>query len=79
MRTSLPKINIPTLLIDSIGDKAIAPESMPLIYMDLGTQEIDKEMIWLENSGHIVTKDLDQMKVFDSIYNFIQKNRGSIQ
>jgi esterase/lipase len=47
--------------------------------MDLGTQEIDKKMIWLENSGHIVTKDLDPMKVFDSIFNFIQKIQDSSQ
>ncbi len=77
MRTSLPIINTPTLLIHSKGDKAIAPENMPSIYRNLGTQEIDKEMIWLTNSGHIVTKDLDQMKVFNAIHDFIDKIQDS--
>lgn len=77
MRSSLPKINTPTLLMHSKADKAIAPENMSLIYKNLGTQEIDKEMLWLTNSGHIVTKDLDHMKVFNAIHNFIEKIRVS--
>ncbi len=77
MRTSLPKINTPTLLIHAKGDKAIAPKNLTLIYKNLGTQEIDKEMIWLTNSGHIVTKDLDQMKVFNAIHDFIDKIQDS--
>jgi esterase/lipase len=52
---------------------------MTLIYQNLGTKEEDKEMFWLENSGHVVTRDLEKMIVFNKILNFTKGIRGSKQ
>jgi carboxylesterase len=51
-------------------DQSVDPASMPLIYQRLGTQE--KRMVWLENSGHIVTEDYDRELVYRTIGDFVE-------
>jgi carboxylesterase len=79
MQVSLPKITAPALLIHSKKDLGVNPVNMTLIYQNLGTKEEDKEMFWLENSGHVVTRDLEKMIVFNKILNFTKGIRGSKQ
>ncbi|MEE8357660.1 MAG: alpha/beta fold hydrolase [Anaerolineales bacterium] len=79
MQVSLPKVTAPALLIHSKKDLGVNPENMTLIYQNLGTKEEDKEMFWLENSGHVVTRDLEKMIVFNKILNFTKGIRGSKQ
>ncbi len=77
MRKSLPKVTIPTLLIHAIKDAGVIPENMDLIYKNLGTAQEDKKKIWLENSGHVVTRDMEKELEFKSIHEFIQLVLGS--
>jgi carboxylesterase len=72
MRKSLPDVKIPALLMHAKKDLGVIPENMNLIDRDLGTPEAEKKKIWLENSGHVVTRDLDKDLVFKSIHEFIQ-------
>jgi len=72
LREALPKINIPALLMHSIKDKGVTPKNMDLIYKALGTPEYQKQTIWLENSGHVITRDLDKEIVFRSVQSFIE-------
>ncbi len=53
MRNSLPKINVPVLLISSKDDHYIYDGSMDAIYAALGTR--DKQKMWVEGSGHVIT------------------------
>ncbi|MFV1949359.1 MAG: alpha/beta hydrolase [Anaerolineales bacterium] len=73
MRKSLPKVTIPALLIHAIKDTDVIPENMDLIYRNLGTPRENKKRIWLENSGHVVTLDIEKELVFKSIHEFIQQ------
>ena len=73
MRHSLPKVKAPTLLMHSKKDTGVIPENMDWIYQDLGTLESEKKKIWLENSGHVVTRDLDKENVFKSVLSFIKQ------
>ncbi len=73
MRESLPKVTVPALLMHAKGDLGVDPENMLRIYQELGTVEGNKEMVWLENSGHVVTRDLDKMTVFNNVQNFVQR------
>jgi len=73
MRISLPKVKVPALLMHAKGDLSVDPENMRLIYQELGTAEENKEMVLLENSGHVVTRDHEKMTVFNNIHNFVQK------
>jgi len=77
MRKSLPQVKMPALLIHSKKDLGVIPENMKLIDRDLGTAENEKKRIWLENSGHVVTRDLEKGLVFQSTHEFIQGILGS--
>jgi carboxylesterase len=79
MRDSLPRVKAPAMLMHSKKDLGVIPENMNWIYQDLGTPEIEKKKIWLENSGHVVTRDLDKNIVFESVLDFINQVQGSRQ
>lgn len=69
----LPEIRIPTLLVHSKNDGVVPPENMPAIHRNLGTREEWKEMLWVEKSGHVVTRDTEKDRVFKAVYDFIQR------
>lgn len=73
MQTRLPLIKIPTLLIHSKNDTVVDPKNMPTIYQLLGTSEEEKTMVWVENSGHVVTRDSEKEQVFSAIRAFISR------
>lgn len=70
MRTALPRITAPVLLIHSRADGSIAFENMQQIYDHLRTS---KDMVDLQHSGHNMTCDLEKEQVFLAIHQFIQK------
>ena len=53
MRSVLPKVNVPVLLVHSKNDNYVPADSMPRIHERLGTP--DKQMIWVSGSGHVIT------------------------
>lgn len=71
MRAVLPQIKIPALLIHSRDDRYILAENMTGIYNDLGSP--DKEMLWIENSGHNLPRDAQREKVFAAAVDFIRR------
>jgi carboxylesterase len=71
MRRCLPKIKVPVLLMHSKLDKTAPPTSMPTIFNQLTIK--DKEMHWVENSGHVITLGTDQEIVFRRVHDFIKK------
>jgi carboxylesterase len=71
MRQSLPKVSVPVLLIHSRADGGVPPENMQRIYDALGST--DKSMLWLENSGHVVTRDQEREKVFEAALAFVNR------
>jgi carboxylesterase len=71
MRAGLPKIEVPVLLVHSKVDSGVAPENMTRIYSDLGST--DKQMLWLENSGHVITREPEREQVFQAAFDFIAR------
>ena len=73
MRQNLPGVRVPGLLMHSRLDRdgSFDPDSMTKIYERLGSRE--KEMIWLENSGHVITREPEQEKVFQACADFIHR------
>ena len=71
MRAGLPTISAPTLLMHSSQDGGVNPENMPKIYKDLGCE--DKSMLWIENSGHVLTRDAAREQVFNAADDFIRR------
>lgn len=70
MRAGLPKVTAPTLLMHAKQDGGVDPENMNKIYQHLGTQ--DKEMLWVENSGHVITRDAGREQAFKAAAEFIR-------
>jgi len=71
MRTALPKVNVPVLLIHSKNDTYVPLENMEHIYADLGTS--DKTKLYITESGHVVTRDAARNQVFEAANEFIQR------
>jgi len=57
LRTVLPKVSAPALLMHSNKDIGVPPGNLDLIYNALGTPENKKKKVLLENSGHVITRD----------------------
>ena len=72
MRATLPKVEVPVLLIHSKDDKYVDPENMEWIYADLKNAS-DKTKLYITGSGHVVTRDAARRQVFESALEFIQR------
>ena len=71
MRAALPSVKVPTLLVHSHQDTGVAPENMGRVYADLGSA--DKQMLWVEDSGHVVTREPERQRIFEAAHQFIQR------
>lgn len=74
MRASLPQITVPALIIHSHQDKGIESPNAEKIYAALGSMQ--KELIWVENSGHVIPREPDRYLVFKAIDDFIKRVTG---
>lgn len=71
MRRNLHQVNAPVLLMHSRQDGGVSPENMLKIFDHLGAT--DKQMFWLENSGHVITREPERERVFAAAQAFIQR------
>lgn len=71
MRQGLSKINAPALLVYSKDDKTIQVKERHAeqIFAGLGSQR--KEIVWLETSGHVITRDVSREIVFQAVGEFV--------
>lgn len=77
LQCALPKVTAPALLMHALKDLGVSPDNMDKIYNQLGTADHLKNKIWLENSGHVVTRDMDKDLVFHNILSFIHQTLSS--
>ncbi len=68
-RRSLRGITAPTLLIQSRTDPRIAPVVAEDAFAAIGAAE--KELVWVEGAGHIITVDYGRAKVFEQVKRWI--------
>jgi carboxylesterase len=71
MRTSLPQVKVPVLLIHSRNDDYVFSGSMEHIFNDLGST--DKHMLWVEGAGHVITEEPTKEVVFQAAFDFISR------
>jgi len=77
MRSALPKVKVPVLLIHSRHDHDVVPHNAELIFNQLGTQ--DKQLFWVENSGHNIPRETDRLLVFSKADEFIRRIQSARQ
>lgn len=64
----LPRVTTPVLLVHSRGDDFIPGENLPYLHDRLGAAA--RETFWLERSGHVVTRDVEQAILFERLRAF---------
>ncbi|RKD29122.1 alpha/beta hydrolase [Thermohalobacter berrensis] len=67
----LKKVLVPTLIIQSKNDNTVRYESAKYIYKNIGSEI--KKLIYLKDSGHIITLDTEKEKVFNEIARFLNE------
>lgn len=65
----LPTVKVPALIVQARWEHTVQPRSAKHIYDRIGSSE--KQLIWLEKSGHIVTLDVEREQVFKHIIEFL--------
>ncbi|NWF63167.1 MAG: alpha/beta fold hydrolase [Chloroflexi bacterium] len=72
MREALPLVAKPVLLIHSKNDKYVLPENMERLYDGL-VNASDKTKAYVDEAGHVVTRDAARHQVFELARDFIQR------
>jgi carboxylesterase len=67
----LPEITAPALIVHSRNDDTVPTQDAETIYNRIGSE--DKQLLWLEKSGHNVTRDSDREKLFNATSEFIRR------
>jgi len=70
IKSKLPAIKVPTLIIQPSQDTVVDPRGAQYIYDALGSSI--KKLYWLQESDHISPLDLERDKVFTLVYEFIR-------
>ncbi len=65
----LPAIRCPTLIMQGRQDDTVDPEGARQIYEQLGSPQ--KELHWLEHSGHLLPLDRERQAVITKVANFL--------
>ncbi len=71
LRRQLPLLRAPVLLMHAVEDRGVSPENARSIYAQLGSPE--KELVWIENSGHVLTVEPARRQVYDLSASFVER------
>ncbi len=71
IKKDIPLVDCPLLMIYSEIDEEIRIESVRSAYKRVGTPEEEKEIISVDNSGHVLTLDSQWEEVAKGTYEFI--------
>ncbi len=72
LRQVLPQVKLPALIVHSRADQGVLPQNAEKIFNALGSPE--KDLLWVENSGHVVVREPDRLTVFEHAWQFIQRH-----
>ena len=67
---ALPRVTAPALVIHSHGDAGVPDANAEYIYANLGSAQ--KELVWLERSGHILPEEIERDVVLERIGAFVR-------
>lgn len=70
VRSELPAVRCPILVLHGRNDHVAHPGIATMVMDRVGST--DKELVWLERSYHVITKDYDRQEVLDRTLEFIK-------
>jgi len=72
MRARLGEVRVPVLLMHSVDDGGVSPNNARSIFERLGSAQ--KQLLWLENSGHVLTVEPAHQQVYESAAEFVERS-----
>jgi carboxylesterase len=69
-RRALPQVSCPLLVMHSHNDHTVHPDNALEIHRRAAST--DKKLVWVDDSYHVITLDVDRQRVFESTYEFIR-------
>ncbi|MFJ8236728.1 alpha/beta hydrolase [Ureibacillus sp. NPDC094379] len=76
VRGDISLIYAPTLVVQSKNDEVIDANSAHIIYNEV--ESLDKELIWFENSSHVITLDQEKNELHEVIERFLERLDWSV-
>jgi carboxylesterase len=73
MRRSLLSVTAPALLIQSRHDDSLGVSADAMVQLHDGLGSQDKRTVWLEDSGHVITQDIERDHVFQLVTAFVKR------
>jgi carboxylesterase len=73
LREQLPTLRAPVLLIHAVEDRGVSPDNARSIFSQVGSD--DKELVWIENSGHVITLEPAREQVYQLAADFVKQVR----
>lgn len=70
-RRNLGAVRAPILLMHSHNDHTAHPSTAPLVYDSVSSE--DKQLVWVDDSYHVITLDRDRAEVYRRTYEFIKE------
>jgi carboxylesterase len=74
MHRLMPEVRSPVLVVQSRLDEVIGKDAADKFITGLGSR--DKQVLWVENSGHCITREPDRELVFRATAAFIERVNG---
>jgi carboxylesterase len=70
VQVSLPRVQVPTLVIHGLNDERIPPDAAAREYARLGAKE--KRLVWADQGGHVLTVDYGRERVIELIIDWLE-------
>lgn len=67
----LPEVKVPILVLQSHNDHTVMPVNVHWLLDRVGSAE--RQVVWLENSHHVITVDYDAEHVADEVIAFVRR------
>jgi carboxylesterase len=79
LHLALPQIHAPALLVYARGDQTVKPQDGHAQQMLSEIGGMHKSLVWVENSGHVITRDAGKEQVFQVVSEFIHRWAGKLK
>jgi len=77
VRSRLPEVRAPALILQSLKDETVNPESAQIIYDNISSTE--KSIVWFDESHHEMMRDLERERVFETIQAYLRERLAKAQ
>ncbi len=74
VRKDLSSIAIPALIVHGLHDNSVSPTNATAIFNEISSEM--KELLWAENSAHVLTRDYDKQMIVDAALKFVNNALG---